>query len=380
MVLYPYFLYPLLLAVLGWFLGRPVRRQAGQAPTVSFVMCVHNEALAIEQRIADLLSLIDRNNIRGEVIVVSDGSTDATVTLAKQTVDPRLRLIELPTKKGKAAALSQGVALAQNEILVFCDVRQRWAEDALPRLLENFADPQVGAVSGDLVLESPTGALSGVGLYWKYEKWIRKREGHLWAQIGVTGAISAVRRELFQPIPAGTLLDDVYWPLRVAMAGYRVIHDERAIAYDRLPPRTKDEFQRKVRTLAGNLQLAARLPIALVPLLNPVWFQWLSHKLMRLLVPWALVAVFVSNLFLLDSLGYRLLFTVQLAGYTLGVLGLILPRAGRMAALASSFLVLNGAAWMAWWVWGSGRAGQSWQKVQYRRSAVNHSSESALPS
>jgi hypothetical protein len=109
------------------------------------------------------------------------------------------------------------------------------------------------------------------------------------------GDYGAVRRELFAPIPAGTLLDDVYWPLRVAMTGARVIHDERAVAYDRLPERTADEFRRKVRTLAGNFQLAARLPAAFLPWRNPVWVQWWSHKLMRLIVPWALIGLFVTN-------------------------------------------------------------------------------------
>jgi cellulose synthase/poly-beta-1,6-N-acetylglucosamine synthase-like glycosyltransferase len=287
-----------------------------------------------------------------------------------------VRLIELPQRLGKAAALNHAAREAQYPILVLCDVRQRWDEDALTRLLENFADPEVGAVSGDLVIETVPGTLSGVGLYWKYEKWIRKQESRVWAQIGVTGAIAAVRRELFRSIPPGTLLDDVYWPLRVAMAGYRVVHDERAVAYDRLPPRTQDEFHRKVRTLAGNLQLAFRLPWALVPILNPVWIQLVSHKLLRLTVPWALLGMLVSNLLLWEHLGYRILFLVQLAGYTLGILGLLLPGAGKSASLASSFLVLNSAAWMAWWVWLTGQAGRSWHKVRYDRPAVRQTTHS----
>ena len=117
--------------------------------------------------------------------------------------------------------------------------------------------------------------------------------------------------EISRAIPAGTLLDDVYWPLTVALAGHRVVHDERALAYDRLPERAADEFRRKVRTLAGNLQLAARLPTALLPWRNPVWVQFLSHKLARLVVPWAMLGLLASNVFLLDSSGYAAAFAAQ---------------------------------------------------------------------
>jgi cellulose synthase/poly-beta-1,6-N-acetylglucosamine synthase-like glycosyltransferase len=376
LVVYPYLLYPLLLALIGKLRGRPVRRVGPTPHQVSILLCVHNEAASIEQRICDLEHLLDQSAIEGELIIVSDGSTDATANLVRLHESTRVHLIELPHRLGKAAALNRATRLAQYPILVLCDVRQRWADDALVRLLENFADPEVGAVSGDLVIETAPGTLLGVGLYWKYEKWIRKQESRVWAQIGVTGAIAAVRRELYRPIPPGTLLDDVYWPLRVAMAGFRVVHDERAIAYDRLPARTQDEFHRKVRTLAGNLQLAVRLPWALIPIVNPVWIQLLSHKLLRLTVPWALLGMLVSNLMLWDHLGYRILFLVQVTGYTLGILGLIIPGAGRSASLASSFLVLNSAAWMAWWVWLTGRAGRTWHKVRYERPTVTQTTQS----
>src|SRR5207248_2251639 len=133
-----------------------------------------------------------------------------------------------------------------------------------------FADPEVGAVSGDLTLTS-AGVLGGVGLYWRFEKWLRKKESRLWAQVGVSGSISAVRRKLFRPIPRGTILDDVYWPMQVVLQGYRVVHDSEACAFDRLPPRPGDEFRRKVRTLAGNIQLLTLLPALLLPWRNPVW-------------------------------------------------------------------------------------------------------------
>src|SRR5207249_10681512 len=120
-------------------------------------------------------------------------------------------------------------------------------------------------------------------------------ESQVHSSVGVTGAICAVRRRLFPGVPQGTILDDVYWPMHVAMQGYRVIHDQRARAFDRLPERARDEFRRKVRTLAGNFQLAVRLPQTLLPWRNPVWWQFVSHKLLRLVVPWALLAMLVIS-------------------------------------------------------------------------------------
>jgi cellulose synthase/poly-beta-1,6-N-acetylglucosamine synthase-like glycosyltransferase len=370
-VAYPYVLYPLVLAGLAWLRGRPVRAGAGGLRSVSFVVCAHNEEKAIGRRLAELVELIDSSEVEGEVIVVCDGSTDGTAAAARRHAGRRVRVLELPQRVGKAVALSQGAALARYEALFFADVRQTWDGLAVRRMLENFADPEVGAVSGDLLLRDADGVLQGVALYWRYEKLLRRLEGRLWSVVGVTGAISAVRRELFTPLPAGTLLDDVYWPLRVAMQGYRVVHDPRAAACDRLPERARDEFRRKVRTLAGNFQLLWLLPGALLPWRNPIAWQFLSHKVARLAVPWALLALAVLTLALPGPV-YRMALGLQLAAYGLGLVGLwpALARQSRLAAAAASFLVLNGAAWMAFWVWLTGRSAQTWGKVPYTAPAV----------
>lgn len=363
---YTYFFYPLLLVLCNAMAGR--KHVVGPAPlSVSFLLPVHNEENNLSRRLDELSRLIQAAGVCGEIIVISDASTDRSVEIARGFAEQGVRVIEMPEKQGKAAALNAGAALTQNDVLVFADARQRWAVDALTRLLENFADPAVGAVSGDLVLESSSGVLAGVGLYWRYEKWLRKQESRLGSQVGVTGAISAVRRPLFCPIPPGTLLDDVYWPMRVVLQGYRVVHDERAVAYDRLPDDTRDEFRRKVRTLAGNYQMLTLLPwAALFPFTNRVWWQWFSHKLLRLVVPWALLAMFFLTMFRAEHY-WLVLFWLQTAGYGLGLLGLIPTIGGRVRLLgaAASFLVLNSAAWLAFWVWISGRAGRSWHKVQY---------------
>ena len=365
-VLYPYLIYPLFVGAMSRLRGRPVR-PAGPAPrSVSVVVAAHNEEKNVVRRLEEMTALLDAADLDGEVIVVSDGSTDGTAAAARAHADPRLRVLELPERMGKAAALSKGCAAAVHEVLVFADVRQTWAVDALPRMLENFADPAVGAVSGDLIVRGAGGVLAGVGLYWRFEKWLRRQESRLWSGVGATGAVSAVRRELFRPIPCGTILDDVYWPMQVALQGYRVVHDDGAHAFDRLPDRTRDEFRRKVRTLSGCLQLAARLPAVLLPRRNPVWLQFVSHKLLRLLAPWGLLALLLTSL-LAPGPFYRAALACQAACYVAAVLGLWTPAARlRPFAAAASFLVLNAAAWVAFWVWVTGRTERSWVKAVYQ--------------
>jgi poly-beta-1,6-N-acetyl-D-glucosamine synthase len=364
LILYPYLLYPLLLAALARLRPRQVKRGMYGPRTVSIVICAYNEEKTIDRRLRELTGILQGTGIEGEIIVVSDGSTDQTATLAR-ALDPRfVRVLELPARSGKAVALSRGVDLARNAIVVFADVRQSWAPDALELLLENFADPKVGAVSGNLVVVSGPGPMSGVGIYWRYEKWLRRLESAIGSQVGVTGAISAVRRELFRPIPAGTVLDDVYWPIGVALQGYRVVHDSAALAYDRLPDRPRDEFRRKVRTLAGNFQLMMRLPRALVPWRNSIWLRLVSHKLLRLVVPWALLWLAACSA-ILPGLLYVCAGAAQVAVYLLALVGLVTNRGGRLTMASASFVMLNAAAWSAFWVWVAGRAGHSWQKVTY---------------
>jgi cellulose synthase/poly-beta-1,6-N-acetylglucosamine synthase-like glycosyltransferase len=344
---------------------------------VSFVLAAHNEASQVPRRLDELTELIETTGIEGEIIVVSDGSTDATADIARSRLKVPVHVLELRARHGKAIALSEGCAFAQNEILVFADMRQTWAPNALAALLENFGDPTIGAVSGDLIITSGAGVLAGVGLYWRFEKWLRRRESLVFSMVGVTGAISAVRRELFRPIPAGMILDDVYWPLRVAMQGYRVVHDVRAQAFDRMPPRTKDEFGRKVRTLTGNFQLIASLPATLLPWRNPIWVQFVSHKLLRLLVPWSLLGMLGLSV-VLPGPWYEAVFWMQVTFYLLGLIGFAPGAAVRVkpAAAAASFLVLNAASWFAFWVWVSGRAENSWQKVTYEVPNKSYSAES----
>ena len=262
-----------------------------------------------------------------------------------------MRLVALAAQQGKAVALNKGVAHASGDIIVFADARQQFGLTAVAELVANFLDPSVGAVSGELILESDpesTGA-EGVGMYWKLEKWIRHKESEIGSVVGVTGAIYAIRRALFTPLPSGTILDDLLVPMRIAMKGYRVLFEDRAKAYDRVSREYRDEFARKVRTLAGNYQAMALCPDLLNPWRNPLWFQFISHKICRLAAPFMLVMLFVSSAVLASRFPYNVLFMAQVAGYSAALIGWGLIKIGvreRWTSAAYTFCLLNYAAFV----------------------------------
>lgn len=329
LIAYVYAGYPVLLAIWSAMAARPVRRDPSDthscAPAVSIVIAAHNEAARLPARISNLLAQDYPGAL--EIIVASDGSNDGTREALAHVAD-RLQLIELP-RGGKAPALNAGVAAAGGEILVFADARQRFAPDAIRHLVASFQDPEVGGVTGELVLDCETGASrdgstigEGVGLYWRYEKWLRRQESRIRSTLGATGAIYALRRALWQPLPPSTLLDDVLAPMRVALTGKRIVFEERARAYDRVAPHGPAEVRRKTRTLAGNYQVLALEPRLLMPIVNPVWLQYISHKVGRLLVPWALVfTLFASSWLAREHWLYALALIVQLGFYGLAGLG-----------------------------------------------------------
>lgn len=341
-VAYAYAGYPLWLYVRQVWRMRPVSK-ADITPSISIVIAARNEEQNLPAKLASLLQM-EYPAEQLEIIVASDGSTDGTNELLRAAGE-RVRPVVLTEAGGKAAALNAGVAVASGEIVVFMDARQRVAPDAVARLVRNFADPEVGCVSGELVISdgSVGSATEGVGLYWKIEKAVRQMESATGSVVGATGAVYAVRRELVPHIPEGTLLDDVYVPMHVARQGKRVVFESAALAFDSATPSVKKEFRRKVRTLTGNYQLVRLAPWILGPT-DPLLFEFISHKLARLAVPFALLAIFAVCCFS-GGVFYRSLLAAQVMFYLLALLGLGV-RIPRLSFL-SSFVVLNAAAAVA---------------------------------
>jgi poly-beta-1,6-N-acetyl-D-glucosamine synthase len=349
LVVYVYAGYPCLVA--GWAraAGRPWRRTPfgeGRWPSISIIVAVRNEARRLPARVANLLE----QEYPGpcEILIVSDGSMDAPgAALAR--FGNAVRFVDLP-RGGKPLALNAGVMAARGDILVFADARQQFAPRALTELVLNFADERVGGATGQLILDCEEGSGDstigdGIGLYWKYEKWLRRHESRVWSTLGATGAIYALRRSLWRPLPAATLLDDVLAPMHAVIAGHRVVFEERAIASDRAARDAAAESRRKTRTLAGNYQILAQEPRLLIPVANPVWLQYVSHKVGRLVVPWALIGGLISSAALAPaSLAYRAAFTTQVVFYSFALAGALSQARERVSRVAFTFVMMNYAA------------------------------------
>lgn len=329
-------------------------RSAPAAPgptgqTVTVVIAAYREVRTIADKIASLAAQ-DYPAARIDVVLACDGSDDGTQEAARQAgavlLPGRLTVLDLP-RGGKPAALNAAAAISRGEILVFTDARQRLNPEAISTLCADLRDPAIGIVSGELVLSGQTGA----GAYWRYEAWIRKNEGRGGSVIGVSGALYAMPRALFQPIPPETVLDDLLVPMRVRARGLRVAFEPRAKAFD-AAAEVGREFSRKARTLAGNYQLLLLLPWLLLPWRNPSWFGFVSHKLCRLLVPYALIALLLASAVLAADggpLGQALLLA-QVGCYGLAALGsLPVARRSALVRLCQTFVVLNAAAVVGLW-------------------------------
>ena len=335
-------------------------------PTVSVVISLYNEEANVPVKLESLRAL---DYPRGliQIIIGSDGSTDRTNEVLRQQAELHpITVMCREERAGKPAMLNTLVPMATGDLLVFTDARQRLDAGALRELARHFRDPGIGSVSGELLFEDVSGKPAGVGLYWEYEKFIRKSESRLRSMLGATGALYAIRRELFTPVPPGLVLDDVFIPLKVVEQGYRAIFEPAARIYDRIAGNARAEFARKSRTLAGNFQLLRHFPWAVNPFNGLVAWQFFSHKVLRLFVPYCLLALFCSNLFLLGSVFYRVAFAAQAAFYLFAVAGAFISRPVRLFDVPHMFCVLNWAAVVGLYRFLAGSQDVVWQKAEDR--------------
>lgn len=307
--------YPLVIWVVGALRRSRNAVFPGTPPTVSIVVASADDASAIRARVADLLATAYAPDLV-EVIVALDSANARTSATELGTMDTRVRVVTGDEPGGKAATLNAGVRAAHGDVIVFADTAQRFRPDAVTALVASLSDPRLGAVSGVLDLPGAAGALNVAERYWRYERWLRRSEARVHSSVGVTGAIYAMRRSLWSPLPAGLILDDVYVPMRLVLEGWRVGVAEEAHAFDTRRFGPSQEYQRKMRTLTGVIQVCAWLPAVLRPVHNPLWLQFVFHKLLRLITP------------------YLVLLAIVAAGWELAVAVLSYPHGGALALLA----------------------------------------------
>ena len=363
---YIYVGYPLLMALLGrlW----PGRRN--RAPTslaVSVVISSYNDGTRLTQKLDSLLAMQQSESIV-EILIGSDGSTDDTESLLATYPDSRVRVVHFVERRGKPAVLNELIPRCCGEIVLLTDARQEFDVLFLQECLSNFADPRVGVVSGELILRSSTTdstAAEGIGLYWRYEKFLRRAESAFRGVPGATGACYAVRQSAFRPIPEATILDDVAIPMTIVAQGYRCVFDPAAKAYDLPSQSPLQESIRKRRTIAGAAQLASLYPQWLIPGKHPLWFEFVSHKLLRLVSPLLLLIVFVTNVWLVRVPPYAVLLALQFSLYTTALCGWWFQCVGRRSRVfgpSLMFLALNVTTVRALWDACRSRYRVTWDK------------------
>ena len=364
---YAYLGYPLLLTVLAP-LFPAWRHTPMPALNISIVIAAHNEARHIEHKLRTLLAQ-DYQPATLQIILASDGSTDDTVACAHRVVDSRITVLDLP-RQGKAATLNAGVALATGDILVFTDADNQWSRETLGYLLAPLNDPNVGACAGHMVIPVTGGGLSvGDSLYRHYEGWLRRVENRTGCMVSADGALLALRRELFQSVPA-EVNDDFFLSTCAPVAFKRIVYVPEAQVIDHGVDEADKQFRRRQRVTVGGLQSLAQRSELLNPLKHGLYsLALISHKLIRRLAPILLLPLLLSNFWLWDDHGfYRLALIAQLFGYAIALAGLLdsqhrLPKPFRLAAF---LLVTLAGMSLGLWQFLRGHRYAQWNPEQNR--------------
>ncbi len=344
---YAYFGYPLVLLALGLFIHRGVKKTAGYEPSVSLLIPAYNEEDVIERKIQNSLTL-DYPAAKLEIVVASDGSTDNTAVLAQRLADgARVRVLAYQQNQGKIGTLNSAVPELHGEIIIFSDAASMIYPDAIRQLMSNFADPTIGAVSGKytVIKADEIGIGKSEDFYWKYETFLKVQESELASTLGGHGHLHAIRRDLY-PFPhKGTINDDYVIPVSVLARNYRAVYEPSAIVYEEAHEMAG--FGRRVRIMAGNIQQLREITGVIQPFRPLPLFFFLSHKVTRLVVPFAMIAALVANLFLLDRPVYQALLALQCVFYLLAVIGAVHQIKLKLVMLPFYFCMINVAVFFA---------------------------------
>jgi cellulose synthase/poly-beta-1,6-N-acetylglucosamine synthase-like glycosyltransferase len=369
LIVFAYAVYPIVIWCSSrWFATDVVSadRPHGKLPMVTLLIAAHNEEDVIEERIRNALAM-DYPNDRLEIVIALDGCTDGTSSIVQQYQSHGVRLLESLRRRGKSTTLNDAFEHLEGELVVLSDANTEIDPGALRRLVRWFSNPKVGVVCGRLVLKDPITARNADSLYWKYETFIKRCEGRLGALLGANGAIYAIRKDLYQPIPQDTLIDDFAMPLLAKLrSGCHIIYEPTAVAHEETPADVRSEFRRRARIGAGGFQSIGMLWRLLDPRQGWVALSFLSHKVLRWLCPFFMIGALVSNLLLLDIPFYRLVLMSQLGFYLVSALAAFLPSSIKVLKplrLATMFTSMNLALFMGFWRWILGRQNGVWVRT-----------------
>ena len=385
LVAYAYVGYPVLLCAVAKLFGTrttPGSTPLGETPPkVSILVAAHDEEDVIAPRVRNALSA-DYPAERLEVVIASDGSTDGTARAVRAFADSRVILLHSPIRRGKAATLADAVRQVSGDLLVLSDANTHFDPGAIRSLVRWFTDPKVGIVCGRLILTDSASGRNLDGAYWKYETFLKTQESRLGALLGANGAIYAIRRDLFPPIPADTMVDDFVIPLMAKLQSRcDIVYDRDAVAREETAPDIRGEFRRRVRIGAGGWQAIVRLRRLLDPRRGWVAFTFLSHKILRWIAPFGLIGMIAANLILLRTPRYQWIFAAQAVGYGIALAGWVLPARvpfSRPMRLATLFIAMNAALFVGFLKWMRGGQAGIWART--RRDGAESTPQSAMES
>lgn len=375
LLFYTYAGYPALLWLLS-LAQRPAGNREAEPqewPDISILISAYNEEQVIGERLENLLAL-DYPRERVEILVGSDGSADRTCEIVGTYQAQKVRLAAFEKRRGKASVLNDLVRLARAQIVVLTDANTFFYPDAVRELVRALRrHPAACAVVGRLELHSPASSGNLDGAYWRFETWIKGLESRFGAVLGANGAIYAFRRGQYQPLPKEAIVDDFLIPMLIRLRyGGKIFFVPSARAWERSPEQVRDEFRRHVRIGAGNFQAMKWTWRLLLPWQGTVALAYFSHKVLRWLGPWFMLAGFAGNVLLLGDLLFDLLFLGQLLFYALGLGAAFLRRVpvlGVLSFAARYFLVLNAGLFLGLARLGLGLARPVWETSPRRAGA-----------
>jgi cellulose synthase/poly-beta-1,6-N-acetylglucosamine synthase-like glycosyltransferase len=324
---YTYCGYSVAIFILSRFFRNAVRK-ATIEPKVTFLITAYNEEKTIRQKLENTVGL-NYPSDKLEIIVASDGSKDRTEEIAREFEGRGVKVLRVEGRVGKTETQNQVVKHATGDIIIFSDATTRYGEHAIRKIVQNYADPTVGAVSGRYEYFNPTGAAIGIGniLFWKYENFIKNCQTNIKTITGCCGCIYSVRRSLYEPLPP-EIISDLTEPLKIIEKGYRIAFEPDAIAFEETTERTAEEFRMRVRVITRGM----RGLLYMRKLFNPfrygfISFQLLSHKVLRWFIPLFLIVLLLSNVALIGAPLYNTILSLQVIFYLLALIGWLSERA-----------------------------------------------------
>lgn len=373
LTVYTYAGYALILWALSRLAGtrrEPADSSDADLPSVSLLIAAYNEEAVIEERVRNALAM-DYPRDRFEIVIASDGSSDSTADIVRRFEGQGVRLFDYRENRGKATVLNCTVPELRGSILLLSDANTRMDPQALRKLVRWFQDPKVGVVSGKLVLVDAVTGRNADGLYWRCETVLKQLEGRLGALLGANGAIYAVRRELYEPLPP-TTIDDFIIPLRARLrSDCRLVFDPEAKAFEETAPDASAEFRRRARFGASGFEAIGLLWPLLKPCRGWISFTFLSHKILRWVCPFFVLGMLAASALLVRSPLYRGLLLLQIAFYLFSVFVICAPssvRVWRPLRLTGLFTLMNAALLMGFFRWLRGSQGGTWKSTA--RTAV----------